>query len=46
MNLDFSRHIFEENLNIKFHETPSSGAKLFHAGARMAGQTDRQTWRT
>jgi len=41
MNLDFSRHIFEKYSNIKFHENPFSGAKLFHAGGRTDGQTDR-----
>jgi len=43
MNFVFSRHIFEKYSNIKFHETPPSGAKLFHAGGRTDGRTNRQT---
>jgi hypothetical protein len=36
MKHEFSRQIFKKYSNIKFHENPSSGAELFHAG----GQTD------
>jgi hypothetical protein len=43
MNLDFSQHILEKYSNNKFHETPSSGGKLFHAGGRTDGRTDRRT---
>jgi hypothetical protein len=35
MKDEFFRGVFEEYANIKFHENPSSGAKVFHA--------DRQT---
>jgi hypothetical protein len=35
MKLKFSRQIFEKYSNIKFHENPSSGSRVFHA--------DRQT---
>jgi hypothetical protein len=37
MKLEFSRQIFENYSNIKFHENPPMGAELFHAD----GRTDR-----
>jgi hypothetical protein len=39
MKLKFSRQIFEESSNIKFHENPSIGSELFCVN----GQSDRQT---
>jgi len=38
----FSRHILERYLNIKFHETPSSGSQIFSSG-QTNRRTDRQT---
>jgi len=35
MKIEFSRQIFEEYLNIKFHENPSSGSRVV-----SYGQTD------
>jgi len=32
MKLEFSRQIHENFSNIKFHENPSVGDELFHAG--------------
>jgi hypothetical protein len=43
MTLEFSRQIFEEFLNIKFHEIRPVGAELFHAEGEMNGPTDGQT---
>ena len=41
MNLEFSRQIFEKYSKIKFHESPSSGAGLFHAAdAATEGKTE------
>jgi hypothetical protein len=37
MKDEFFRGVFEEYVNIKFHENPSSRAEVFHA--------DGQTWR-
>jgi hypothetical protein len=37
--LEFSRHIFEKHLNIKFHKNPSSGSRVVPCG-RAGGQTD------
>ena len=37
MKLEFSRHIFAKCTNIKFHENPSSGSRIFSM------RTDRQT---
>jgi len=34
MKLEFSRQIFEKYSNIKFHENPSSGSRVFHADRR------------
>jgi hypothetical protein len=34
----YSGHIFEKYSNMKYHEYPTMGAKLFYAG----GRTDRQ----
>jgi len=34
MNFEFPRHIFEQYSNIKFHENPSSGRRVVHAGRR------------
>ena len=41
MKLEFSRHIFEEHSNIKFHENPSSESRSV-----PCGRTDGQTWRS
>jgi len=38
MKLEFSRHIFEKEFNIKFHENPSGGSGVFPCG-RTGGQT-------
>jgi len=38
--LEFSRQIFEKCSNIKFHDTPSSGAELFHGDRWTDGHTD------
>jgi hypothetical protein len=35
MKLEFSRQIFEESSNIKFHQNPSSGSRVVPCG-RMA----------
>jgi hypothetical protein len=35
MKLEFSRQIFEKNLNIKFHKNPYSGSRVV-----LCGQTD------
>jgi len=47
MKLKFSRQIFEESSNIKFHGNPSSGSELFYVNGLthrpMGGQADRQT---
>jgi len=32
MKLEFSGQIFEKSLDIGFHENPSSGSRVFHAG--------------
>jgi len=40
MKLEFSKQIFEENSNIKFHENPSSGRQVVQRG-RTDGRTDR-----
>ena len=40
--LVFSRQIFEENSDIKFHENPSSGSRFVPCG-RTDGQTDGMT---
>jgi hypothetical protein len=34
MNLEFSKQILEKSSNIKFHENPSSGSRIFHADGR------------
>jgi hypothetical protein len=34
MKLEFSGKIFEKYSNIKFHENPSSGCRVFHANGR------------
>ena len=36
MKLDLSRQIFEKCSNIRFHQNPSSGSRVFHAD----GHTD------
>ena len=42
MQLEFSRQMFEEYSNIKFHENPSSGSRTV-----LCGQTDEQNnWQT
>jgi len=38
MKFEFSQQIFEQYLDIKFHENPSSGSRVV-----TCGQTDRQT---
>jgi len=38
MKLEFSRHIFEKQSNIKFHENLSCGGPSY--SMRMDGQTD------
>jgi hypothetical protein len=38
MKLEFSQHIFEKYINIKFHENPPSGRRVVPWG-RMDGQT-------
>jgi len=40
--IEISRHIFEKFSNIKFHENPSNGSRVFPFG-RTDGQTERQT---
>ena len=39
IKLVFSRNIFEESSNIKFHENPSTGSPVVPCG-RTEGQTD------
>jgi len=39
MNLEFSRQIFEKYSSVKFHENPSNGSRVFHAGL-MADRHD------
>jgi len=34
MKLEFSRQIFEESSNFKFHKNPSSGSRVFPCGRR------------
>jgi hypothetical protein len=47
MQLKFSRQIFEESSNIKFHGNPSSGSEMFYVNGLThrptGGQADRQT---
>jgi hypothetical protein len=44
MKLEFSRRIFEEFSNMKFHENPSAGADCsMRPDGEMDGRTDRQT---
>jgi hypothetical protein len=38
MKLAFSQHVFEKYWNIKFHENPSSGSRVFFM--RPDGQAD------
>jgi len=33
---------FEKSSNIKFHENPPSGSRVFHADMRTDGRMDRQ----
>ena len=40
MKLEFSGQIFEKNLNVKFHENPSSGSQVVPRG-QMDGRKDR-----
>jgi len=49
-NLNFFDRISEKNLNIKFHQNPSSGSRFVPCGqkegrkaGRKEGRTDRQT---
>jgi hypothetical protein len=37
------RQIFEKYLTVKFHENPSSAAKLYPAGGQTDGQTGKET---
>ena len=41
MKLEFSRHIFENMFNVKFHENLSSGSRVF-----PFGRTERRTDKT
>jgi len=41
MKLAFSPQIFEKYSNIKFHENPFIGSRVF-----PCGRTDGQTWRS
>jgi len=41
MKLGFSRHVFEKYSNIKFHENPTRGSRIF-----PCGQTDGRTYKT
>ena len=41
MHPEFSGHVVQKHTSMKFNENPSSGAKLFHAGGRTDGWTDR-----
>jgi len=41
MKLEFYRQIFKKNSNIKFHENPSRGSRVFFI--RMEAQADGQT---
>jgi hypothetical protein len=47
MTLVFSKQIFEQSSDVKYHENPSSGSQLFHVDGRthkgVEGQADRQT---
>jgi len=36
---EFSRHVLEKESNVKYHEKPSSGSRIFLYG-RTDGQTD------
>jgi len=42
MKREFSQQIFQKFLNIKFHENPSSGSRVLHAGGQKDGRTDGQ----
>jgi len=42
IKLEFFRHRFEKYKNVKFHENPHSGSRVFPCG-RTDGRTDRQT---
>ena len=41
MKLEFSRQIIEKHSNIKFHENPSNGSRVFPY-EKMDARTDRQ----
>jgi hypothetical protein len=41
MKLEFSRQLFEKYSNVKFHEYPSSGSRLFSCYRRKGEQTDK-----
>jgi hypothetical protein len=45
MKLEFSRQIFGENSNIKFHQNPSSGSRVVPRG-RTDRRADGQTWQS
>jgi len=38
MKLEFAQQIFEKSSNIKFHENPSIGSRIFHANSRRYWQ--------
>jgi hypothetical protein len=40
MKLELSLKISEKFSNIKFHENPSSGSRVFHVDGRTDGQTN------
>jgi len=41
IKFEFSQQIFEKYSNIKFHDNPFSGSRVF-----PCGQTDGRTWRS
>ena len=45
MKLEFSRRIFEEHSNIKFHENPSSGSRVLPSG-QTEGRMERRDRRS
>jgi len=45
MKLEFSPHILEKYLIIKFHKNPPNGSRVVPCG-RTDKKTDGQTWRS
>jgi hypothetical protein len=45
IKLEFSRQLFKNYSNTKFHKIRPMAAELFHAEGRTYGQTDRRTGR-